>query len=275
MAYRRAGFARHIKPPEGSQLNWANPISKNLIGRWLLNEHGGANKAFNIGRDMGRTPPHSRIGGVTTVPGPFGAPAVQFDGTTGLLNMVDGSGNSIAYVSSPPFTFMAWACQTDATKDLNIMAVADEAANLEAHVLSILGTTNTFRFLTRDAGTTAFALSTETAVTGRWYQVTGVLNSDSDRKVYVNGHLAGSDTTATAVTAANIDNLTFGAFKRLATTYGTGRLDNISVWNRSLTANEILWLYNNPFGDILVPKRRISAPVPPPGNGNGRMFLTF
>jgi hypothetical protein len=36
-----ASFAERNKPPLGSQINWAHPLSRGLVGCWLMNEGGG------------------------------------------------------------------------------------------------------------------------------------------------------------------------------------------------------------------------------------------
>jgi hypothetical protein len=70
--------------------------------------------------------------------------------------------------------------------------------------------------------------------------------------------LEGTETTARTTDTSTLDNTTFGALVRgggPAFGGGNGKIDNISIYNRLLMPSEILWLYNNPFGDFVEPGR--------------------
>lgn len=138
------------------------------------------------------------------------------------------------------------------------------------------GTTRVFSFLSNTDGTlsgtvwlstgsfgiTAFSLTNNT-----WNHVVITLNSGVECKVYLNG------------TEVFTNSISFGA---LTTSFGTwfgadqfsggrwfldGKLDEIGLWNRALTAGEVTQLYNSSSGkqlDVLPSSTKLYMPL----NGN-------
>ena len=266
MPYRKGTPWGRLKPPEFAQLDWGDPINRGLVGRWLF---GGARARID---DMTGRNPMRGNSGVTDVPGPFGGRAIQFDGTTGFTRNSFQGVRPI--VTTPPFSYVAWACWTDSTKAHDIIFTQDEAGNVDYYGIFINATSGLFAAVNRDSGGTHTATSTAAATVGYWYQVVGVWASTSDRRIYVNGRLEGTDTTASTPTAANLDSTTFGALNRLTVAYGTGKMDNASIYNRALSTAEIERLFNEPFAGI-VPNRRRIISTPPNSPQAGAMMQVF
>ena len=100
---------------------------------------------------------------------------------------------------------------------------------------------NTFRFRITAGGSDVSVADTSTHLLNTWYNVVGTYDG-SNMRIYVNGvlknTLAQSGTLATNAVTAKI-----GTFQ--GTNYNlTGRISNISVYNRTLAASEIQQNYN-------------------------------
>lgn len=268
MPYRKpAGWGRY-QPPEGSQVDWSNPITRDLTSRFLLNEKS-ASRRYDIAK---YTVAGSQTDYLDTRNSPLGK-SLNFSNNSG-----PGSWLRWAYTraqpQSLPLTFLGWAYNATSTANLRVLCIADEASDNEWMLLYIDNTTGV-------AGATSTTGAVQASATGttdcrdKWHQVAAVFESTTSRKVYVDGHLEGTNTTSNSPNFSTFDSLGTGALHRLSILYGSGLVTNLSVWKRALSASEIRWLFDNPFGDIRKPRRRISKTGIPAPSGNGRMFLTF
>ena len=106
-------------------------------------------------------------------------------------------------------------------------------------------------FVSQDGGTTNMAyVLTDTAysTTNTWYNVVGVFNG-SNVFVYVNGVLnSGAQTGSANIVYNNHIDTLIGAIRTSATTadsFVNGTIDDVMIFNRSLSADEIKGLYAN------------------------------
>lgn len=78
---------------------------------------------------------------------------------------------------------------------------------------------------------------------GRWYHVACTFDqSKYSLRVYVNGHLAGCRTVAAAVPTGGMEGISIGSNLDAGSTFSqpfVGGLDNIQVFNRTLTSSEV------------------------------------
>lgn len=86
------------KPPAGSRL--AQPITG---GFWLPGANGGVSDA------SGGNAPGVISGGVTRVQGPFGGPALKFDGSTGFVTVALNGNNTQNWSTRVPIPRTVWA----------------------------------------------------------------------------------------------------------------------------------------------------------------------
>lgn len=254
MSYRKLAGWGSVKPPQGSAINWGDPITRGLLFRCLFNG------ARSRGIDLARNKHMTGYSGVTISAGKFGA-CPQFDGVAGKYRVeLEGAK---AIVNAPPFTVSGWMCGTDATA-VFMFCVADEGTNLASYrIQSTSGSGGVFRAQVADSVGSDSAQATTTMTTGVWYHVVGVFASITDRRIYINGRLEATNTTSVNPTAANITSTCVGVFNRQSFIFGTGKVDNLGIWNRVLSGAEILRLYNDPFTDILQPLRPVFSPPPP------------
>jgi len=91
------------------------------------------------------------------------------------------------------------------------------------------------------------ATSTTFSTAGTWYHLAGTGSTPGEMKIYVNGVLeATAATTAAASSQANSKSLFVGGNPdHLGSTVRTwdGRIDDLAVWKRTLSASEVLDIY--------------------------------
>lgn len=266
MPFRKPKPHGRIKPQDGAAVNWGDPITRGLVGRWLITE-----RYQSRFKDLAGLNNADAFAGCSLSAGAFGGYAMTFDGVAGVVKTRWQGANDPVLIDVP-FTISAWACWTDSAKNVEIASMADEASTSAFYALQIGATTGIFYAGTGDGAGSSFAASTAAATVGNWYHVVGVWASTADRRIYVNGRLEGSNTVSRTPNAALIDNTAFGALVRSSTSFGAGKVDNVSIYNRALSANEILRLYNEPFAGIVAPRRRIISSAPVSGARN-RFFL--
>ena len=98
------------------------------------------------------------------------------------------------------------------------------------------------RFIVADGVSTATASGVALS-NDDWTYVVGVRNS-SGIYLYQDGVLAGSSASGGAFDVTNIITLRLGANSSLSDNFFAGRMDEVIIFNRSLTPNEILTMYN-------------------------------
>ena len=100
---------------------------------------------------------------------------------------------------------------------------------------------NTFRFRITAGGADVAVPDTSTHLLNTWYNVVGTYDG-SNMKIYVNGVLKNTQ-AQTGTLATNSETAKIGTFQ--GTNYNlTGRISNVSVYNRALTAAEVSQNFN-------------------------------
>ena len=88
------------------------------------------------------------------------------------------------------------------------------------------------------------AKGTTVISTGQWYNVVGVFESDTSKKLYLNGSLEATLTTNTAF-PTGIDTMSISSFQRTSPGgYLDGNIACAMVHNKALSADEVLQNYN-------------------------------
>ena len=91
---------------------------------------------------------------------------------------------------------------------------------------------------------------------GEWFHITYVLNSNGVGKVYINGNettYRRQDTGSGSVVDDSARDIIIGAREDRTDRSFDGSLDEISIWNRALTSNEVSTIYNNGAGRFYTP----------------------
>jgi len=97
-----------------------------------------------------------------------------------------------------------------------------------------------------DSNTTLYSSSvTNIGAAGIWNHITIVINGSSSR-MYVNGLAVGSTFNPTITARSNSGNIiggTYNIYPSLSTGITNAKIDEVRIYNRALTANEISMMY--------------------------------
>jgi len=138
----------------------------------------------------------------------------------------------------------------------NIVGKYDDVSNNRCYRLAIYsGSPNSFRFQWSPDGTstntTYVEKSTSALVTGSWCHVVAVLDiSEAEVNIYVNGSSIGSGMGSKTSIHNGPSNFNLGNARNYPQYAGSyhGLLDDVGIWSRKLTADEVNYLYNDGDG---------------------------
>ena len=221
-------------------------FTNGLVGHWTLD---GADTINNIvdQSGQGNTGLLSHGGsGTTTSPGVLGQ-ALKFDGVDDYVKIADQT-----IFDTAPITVAAWFKSNVANSSVDLPIVSKGRAavcGFDGWSLYRDDATETFRFCVNGTTGNNTIASTAAFVDTKWHHVLGVYDGNTI-SIYVDGSLANtpssySDTmvnTARSVClglAAGNDNNCLSPV-----TFTNGFLDDVRIYNRALSAQEVRQLYN-------------------------------
>lgn len=245
------------KPPLGAKINFAHPLSKGIVGCWLMNE-GGGDKVMDLsgnanhGTLTGMSFPPTATSGWN--PGKFGR-CLAFDGNNDYIatSIPLASYFNIASIKEPK-TISFWVNPFSIAIASTIIAKQAVGGGGWAIFLQTNGCIQGFFKNTVSAQTTVIGnivLSVNT-----WYHVCVAIDAINllapNAKIYVKG-VRNTETRANSGTYSDglWNQLTFGA--RVSSVGGSpasflnGLVSHIQFFNRELSAKEVLQLYKEPF----------------------------
>jgi len=240
-----------LKPVRSLQINFSHPLARGLAGCWLLNEGTGKNIA-----DYGLRRRHGKFHYSTTEPawkaGKYGS-CLEF-----------GSERCIEILGCHKF---GW----DITQELSVVALVNHGANQSntifarskfIHPVRLTGSTSgRVRLWVYTDGVDCNIISTSSHATdgSEWIHASGTWKM-GDGKLYVNGFLEASESSSTGTL-----NTTDDKFVGIGGTYEAGyqecwigKIEYIFIYNRVLSAEEVEWLYREPFAMFESPVRQES-----------------
>jgi hypothetical protein len=217
-----------------------HPLARSLGACWLFNEGAGAKVPDLSGNGWTGT----LQGAPSWIASRFGS-ALHYDGD-----------NDRVETSSPVIT--------SAAASVSLWFEADELPSVRAEDGTLLiqrtvgSPYQSFRTLINDAddkillliysssGANTVSITSDSAIeTGNWYHVVFVLDSDYDACMYVNGVQQAGTGNSGSFYSAN-DVLRLGSRTGTADDF-KGKIDLVTIFNRSLSASEITLLYRKPF----------------------------
>lgn len=231
------------KPLLGQQIEWANPLLEGLVCYLLMNE-GAGGTVFDL---SGNGNDGTLESGVLWMPGKFGS-ALKFGG--------DGSGDyvTVSYDDTlnitQKLTVSVWvyAYVLPGTYDWII-----QLNEPDGYGFFISGGTNF-----RCAVGGSYQPSIGTIIVNKWYHLVMTVEPEGAgvrTKIYINGVYK---TTATANNMnANGEDLYIGRSDNTTRNEWNGLIDNLMIFNRTLSASEIAQLHREIFARFLT-KFRIS-----------------
>jgi len=237
---------KHItKPLMGTQLDWSNNLNKGLAGFWLMNEGGGdkiqdLSMNGNKGTLVGMAHPPTPASGWN--PGRKGV-GLNFDGGNDYVD----AGNAASLNITNAITIEAWVKTTTITAQRNIiMKGGGTATNYGIDIGSIAGKLRFFGYASGVAK--GIILAGGTVIDdGIWHHIAGTFDG-TNWIIYRDGVVDNSKVDAATLTPTT-ETLQIGA--RQSTGYFDGSIDEVRIYNRALSASEIMELYINPYGMFL------------------------
>lgn len=240
------------KPPLGTQINWSNPLTKSLVGCWLLNE-GSGNKANDLLRASN---------------------LINFNANTYFLGdrvstQVDGAGFwgflSPNLEKAPPVTIV-WYGMFTGTPEANANIFGISWNNLGSspyccYSINVDASGGDFRIALNNGGTFVGMASGYTIESNIPYVVVAVFRSNSNRELFVNGNSVLLSTTSYSSPTFGNSIVLFGA-EPGATTRNTACVNYFGMFfHRALTVSEIRSITDNPYQFIQQPKSWWKAAV--------------
>jgi hypothetical protein len=172
--------------------------------------------------------------------------AGSFDGTSAYMVAQT---PTFTFAQTDTFTYSFWAKKESHTganaADIALMS-GTSTAGVFISIMQFSNTSTSMNFGVNKQQTT-WAWASTTYNLSQWDHYLGVYEGGA-MSLYQNGNLVGSNTFAT--TGSTSQNLPFTIGKGLGTVTFKGGIDDIAVWGRALTAQEISDVYNNVYTGV-------------------------
>src|SRR3989344_7863713 len=222
-----------------SQANAAAPTN-GLIGYWAFEEQSGTTAGDSSGNGNNGT----LTNGPTWVTGKVGSGALSFDGINSYVSM--GNTND----APPTFTLSSWV--NHAIPQTNVGVVGKHTAGNGYYFSTFYNSVTGARKIQLVINGTTIS-SNASFPEGAWTHVLGMFDG-TNASIYINGVL---DKTL-AVSAPNSTSANFFVGAQNTTRF-SGLIDEVRMYNRALSAQEILDVYNDTGSGGFPP-----PPPPPP-----------
>ncbi len=233
------------KPLLGAQLNWAHPLNKGLVGYWLFNE-GMGDKANdlsmngNVGTLSGMAFPSTTSSGWN--PGHKGV-GLNFDGVNDCVD----AGNRKSLQIDGDVTLSVHLKHSIGEGYLIGKGIGND--NTQMWYLRI-NFDNRIEFIggnSSENGMGFDVLTIDTISNNTWNYLVGTISGNT-ANIYINGKISKSELVTSR--QSNAGNVLIG--KRVDDWIRfTGALDKVCIYNRALSAQEIMELYIDPYGMFL------------------------
>lgn len=185
--------------------------------------------------------------------------ALDFDGSNDYVSLAT---NITVY----PFSVSAWWYPTDMTVFSTIFAISAATGADRRWTMEMRNNTesNFLALTAQSAPTYSQTNSTASCVVNTWQHCVAVFTSATSRTIYLRG--GNSATGTTSVTPAGIDTTAIGRLVNgtspSGVNYAKGQIDDVMLFDRPLTANEIRLLSSRRgIAYEMAPRRRSSSAV--------------
>src|SRR3989344_5973963 len=185
------------------------------------------------------------VGGPTYVEGKIGK-AVQFDGSNDYVDISGGAATSLNLNND--YTVALWVYLDASPSNHGLLRITKSSSNSAVHDkygLNLQSLAN-LRFRTSDGTTPDDDPFTVNLTLGKWAHIVCSLNSSDVKECYKDGVSVGTatndvDTSLLSPTIGYIGTLKGGA---VLSNLLNGRLDDVRIYNRALSASEVSALYS-------------------------------
>ncbi len=262
-----------IKPKPGVRINPLHSLSRGLVGWWLFNEMAG-----DVVYDVSVKANDGTFSGMTSIDAWRGSPlgaSIEFDAVDNLINV--GSDSSLNNLFLGGGTITAWINPRTNGEGGNFARIAqknnDGSSDIEGWVF-FLDNGRLRTIIDFDTGSVERLSGVSTITLNQWQHVALVWDGSitgTNLIYYINGkeppYGTSSNASGSQVSDAAYD-LIIGNRSDAARTFD-GQLDDVRIFDRELSSDEIHEIYINPYAGLLPQFRRYSDQLPP-----RRFFIT-
>ena len=216
-------------------------LQQGLVGYWPF--CGNANDESGNGN-------HGLVYGAVLAEDRFGnaSAAYAFNGVNSFISVADNANGSLD-VQAGEFSISCWTKVESEAFDSHGLVAKELGGNSSGdYSLTIASNGKAQLAVGVGSGIIGAVQQSESELTdASWQHVLAVYRNGSDMKIYINGQLdQGDNNLSTAIPNSNTPlDLIFGMSTNIsnANYYLNGCLDDIAIWNRALTADEVQELY--------------------------------
>jgi len=163
--------------------------------------------------------------------------AYYFDGTDDYIS-------SDTPITDLPFTMCNWL-KTDMLTGVHLTSTLIDISEFDYYFGIGISGSNFVLYARNQTVSDTTTTFTPTINTNTWYYLCGVFTNETSRTIYTNGNKNLEDTTNVNIGTGTIDKQLIGILRTVsATGYYNGTIDEVQVFNRTLSAQEITNLYN-------------------------------
>ncbi|HEC39514.1 hypothetical protein LCGC14_0538350 [marine sediment metagenome] len=144
-----------------------------------------------------------------------------------------------------PFSINLWVKPESVVSDSVFVNKRSDAAGRLRYNILRFSTTDKVAFNAHNAGSTSIQITSDAGAltNGEWTMITAVLDG-TDMRLYINGSLSGTPAAITDLLDTAEQPFYMGSNAGTGQFYD-GIIDEVSIWNRSLSPAEVTQLYNN------------------------------
>jgi hypothetical protein len=230
-----------VGTPTGAPPAPVNYVSDaNCMGAWYMNGAATETDQTGLGNTMNQTS--------GTIPTSADVPA-GYAGTSRDLELGDSedlegdvtSGTEL-HITTTSLTVVAWIKSetTDYTSTAHVAGIYDSAGNKRMYRLGVSTAEKAGFYVSVDGTAYTAILSSTTVADAAWHHIAGVFDNTNDLiHIYVDGSSDGDPVAHVGNISDQISEFNIGAFSA-SSAYYDGLMDEVAVFNRALSAAEIL-----------------------------------
>ncbi|QQR78675.1 MAG: LamG domain-containing protein [Candidatus Moraniibacteriota bacterium] len=221
-------------------------LEEGLAGYWKVDEGTGTSTTADA-TGNGNSATMTNMESGDWVAGQVGPYALDFDGTNEYLSVTDPASGVLDFADSTNFALTGWFNRDTFAADHTVIAKKNDQTTNQGYVVWVdnNGSTDTLIFEASD-GTDTYQVPSKTQfnATG-WHHFAVNWNDTAGVSLYIDGHL---DTGTPTGTFANVNVLSNALAFRVGAESDAGvpfdgKLDEIRVYRRALSAGEVSLLY--------------------------------
>jgi flagellin-like protein len=210
------------------------PQNNFVVGFWNFDEGTGTTAADAANNGNGTI---SATGTTWTSPGKIGGYDLTFGGSSGFVNF----SSKEAWNLTDALTISGWFSLSSANAGGKSLFYKSYASNTQYDYMMYLGSTGLVSIKFNSSAGTAFSAGTSVDMRdGQWHLFTGTFDGNN-LSFYVDGDL--KNTTAATGQTIRFSDQPLYLFTGWSSAYVKGTADEVVIWNKALTADEVKMLY--------------------------------